>query len=109
MPEKNDLPFYECSRYARCSVNNCPLHPDYPNLAVDSEDAEKKCQMKKTIRIKIAEKFPGILTYGGRTQREFTGMKTWDNMSDEKKEICKSQVKNLTIGVTQVKQECGVM
>lgn len=39
---KAALPFYDCPRYNKCSVNNCPLHPAYPNLPTDEGDSEQK-------------------------------------------------------------------
>jgi hypothetical protein len=51
-------PFYVCPRFAKCNVNNCPLHPKYPELVSDPEDEEKKCSLAKTIRIRIAADYP---------------------------------------------------
>jgi len=42
-------PYRECPCFDKCNVNNCPLHPSYPNLLVDSEDKEQKCSIEKGV------------------------------------------------------------
>lgn len=85
MTKKTDLPFYLCPRYDRCSVNNCPLHPKYPDLYIDEADAEKVCRLGKNRRMLIASQFPGILKYGGLTPRELKAQARWAAMSPEEK------------------------
>lgn len=86
MPRKTNLPFYPCPRYDRCSVNNCPLHPKYPDLYFDEADADKVCDLGKNRRTLIASQFPGILKYGGLTPREFKAQARWAAMSPEERE-----------------------
>ena len=63
-------PSYDCPGFISCAVNNCPLHPEYPNLSVSPLDPETKCKAQKPGRIRIASKYPGILKYGGLTVKE---------------------------------------
>lgn len=71
-----------CSRYERCSVNNCPLDPGYPNLLVGPDDREKSCPMEKGVRIRAASQFPpGTLPYSGLTLREHTAKARYDSLS----------------------------
>lgn len=86
MSLKNDLPLYKCPRYSKCSVNNCPLHPAYPDLPVDEGDTEQKCNMEKNVRLRISAEFPGVLKFDGMTPREFTGAKKWAELPPEEKE-----------------------
>ena len=47
-------PYTLCPSYLRCSVNACPLDPDYhqhPNL----EDDETRCRAQKPTRLRIVE------------------------------------------------------
>lgn len=90
-----DLPFYDCPRYEYCNVNNCPLHPQYPNLPIDPEDIEKKCTVAKSIRLRIASQFPGMLRYEGLTPREFEGRSRWNSLSPEEQEARRNQAKAL--------------
>lgn len=39
-----DEPFYQCPRYQKCSVNDCPLDPEYPRYTHD-DDHEKICKL----------------------------------------------------------------
>lgn len=66
-------PYRECSRFQKCSVNNCPLSPGYPNHHTDPEDYEQKCSIAKSIRVRIGSKHLDILKFGGMTKREFAG------------------------------------
>lgn len=36
-------PYRECTRLKNCSVNNCPLSSQYPDLYTDIEDKQKEC------------------------------------------------------------------
>ena len=86
MTVKNGMPFFDCPRYMKCSVNNCPLHPKYPDLPIDDGDIEQKCTMEKQVRIRIAAEYPSVLKYEGMTPREFTGAKKWAELSPEERE-----------------------
>lgn len=70
-----------CSRWDACSVNNCPLEPEYPNLITDPNDKEKACTVEKGVRTRAAAKFPGILKYGGLTTREWAGKQRYDALT----------------------------
>ncbi len=60
-----------CPRFDRCSVNNCPLDPNYPNLLVNPLDKEKKCPMEKGVRSRIGNQFPELLPMLGLTRAEW--------------------------------------
>ncbi|WP_440951485.1 hypothetical protein [Methanococcoides sp. FTZ1] len=80
-----EAPYYKCSRFSKCAVNNCPLSPLYPNLPTDPEDPETKCTLAKSYRLKIDSKYLGVLQYGGMTKREHAGKVTWENMPESTK------------------------
>jgi hypothetical protein len=63
----------ECPRFKSCSVNNCPLdpHPKHP------ADKENVCTLAKSIRQRIAAKYPGQLANGGLTAREAAGTRSF--------------------------------
>lgn len=91
----NIEPFYECPRYKKCAVNNCPLDPVYPSRVTDEGDVEHKCTIAKTIRSRIAAKYPGTLKFEGLTPREFTAKKNWENLSEEEKDKKREAIKNV--------------
>jgi hypothetical protein len=64
-------PFLDCPRFESCSINNCPLHKKYPNLSTFTSDPEQKCKAQKPTRIKIAERYPGILKFNGLNIKEY--------------------------------------
>ena len=64
-------PFTDCPRFNKCSVNKCPLDPDYDTMKTHPDDPERKCRLSKNRRIAIAENYPGVLVYGGMTGREY--------------------------------------
>lgn len=70
-------PYRDCPRFMKCAVNNCPLHPQFPNLANSPLDKERWCTLAKSVRTKIASKYPGVLKYEGMTSHEAKGLKTW--------------------------------
>lgn len=43
MHEQDEL-YHSCSRYIRCSVNNCPLYSKYP-CYIDENDRYKECTL----------------------------------------------------------------
>ena len=65
------FPFKNCCRFSSCSVNNCPLDPDYPDRLVHEGDPEQKCMCAKMDRMRIAGQFPSMLKYDGMTVREY--------------------------------------
>lgn len=87
--------FYDCPRYKKCSVNNCPLDSAYPNRVTAEGDIEHKCTIAKTIRSRIAAKYPGVLKFEGLTPREFTAKKNWENLSEEEKDKKREAIKNV--------------
>lgn len=87
------FPFYECTRWAKCSVNNCPLDPKYPSGYVDSQDLEKICTLPKSYRSRVAARFPDFLQYGGLTKKEFASSKVWDILPVEEKAKRKARAK----------------
>jgi hypothetical protein len=89
-------PNVECSKCQACSVNNCPLHSEYPNLSVDSLDDEKRCLAYKSSRVKVAERHPGALQFGGLTKTEYSGKMVWERKTpEERQKVAESAKKNL--------------
>ncbi len=78
-------PGHECPRFLKCSVNNCPLHPQYPDLYIDIDDKQKECSLAKTIRVEIGSKYPE-LKYQGMTPREWGATKRYESFSSDEKE-----------------------
>lgn len=79
------IPFMECTRFKTCSVNQCPLHPDYPYIFTDGDDSEPRCTLPKSYRVKVAENFAGVLKFGGLTSREHAAKLKWESMTDEER------------------------
>lgn len=103
-----DLPFYQCPRYSSCNVNNCPLHPQYPNMPIDPEDTENKCTVAKSIRSRVSAQFPGILKYDGLTPREFEGRNRWNSLSRAEQEARRNNAKTLRARQTHQPEELAV-
>lgn len=80
-----ETPFRECTRFASCSVNNCPLHVDYPDLYTDPDDSEPRCTLPKSYRLKVAENYKGVLKFEGLTKREYSAKMSWENKTDEER------------------------
>jgi hypothetical protein len=89
-------PYKECPQFDTCSVNNCPLHPNYPNLSVcKSGDTEIICKAHRATREEIAAKYPGILKFNGRTKREVKRddiKKRWDDLPEKEKQRRKNEM-----------------
>jgi len=66
----------------------------YPNRVTVEGDIEQKCTIAKTIRSRIAGKYPGTLQYEGLTPREFKAKKNWENLSEEEKDKKRENAKN---------------
>lgn len=107
MAKKNDLPFYKCPRYAKCSVNNCPLRPVYPHMLVCPEDKEQKCGVAKSIRVKISAEFPGMLKMGGLTTREYAARQKWESLSPDEQAARKNKMAKVRshIAIKNMKEE----
>lgn len=84
-----------CPRYAKCNVNNCPLHPSYPNLPIDPEDRDTKCTLEKQVRFRIGSKYPDVLKYQGLTPSEWAGKQRFENLSDHEKDLIRDRAKSL--------------
>ncbi|MBT6229340.1 MAG: hypothetical protein HOI47_22075 [Candidatus Scalindua sp.] len=74
-----------CPWFEKCSVNNCPLHSDYPNLSSSPKDPETTCHAQKRTRLRIAEQFPGLLKYDGLSKKEFEKKRRRDNRTPEQR------------------------
>ena len=62
----------ECPRFNTCEVNNCPLHPEYPDLGMIH--GKDKCTMRKSVRVRIGA--PHLyLPLRGMTPREYAQTK----------------------------------
>ena len=72
-------PAFDCPRFQKCSVNNCPLYSGYPDMPSSPDDPERKCKVGKTIRLRVAAKHPSVLRYGGLTTREWAATQQWNN------------------------------
>lgn len=94
-----NTPYRECPRFHKCSVNNCPLHPSYPNLPVDPEDKEQKCTMEKQVRFKIGSNYPEVLKWKGLTSREWAGKQKFDSMTPGEKEAIRQKAKIMGKGL----------
>ena len=68
------MPYEECPSFNTCSAPKCPLDPDIDSR-VRRLEGEEKCKAQKPTRIKIGEKYPNLLPYGGLTKREWSGKK----------------------------------
>jgi len=76
-------PFEACPRFKGCSVNVCPLDPEQHlrNKLPDEPD----CSLAKADRVRVAERFPGVLHLGGLTPREHAGALAWSRRSEEER------------------------
>jgi hypothetical protein len=63
-------PYEKCPQFERCSVNACPLHPDYPELTSSPLDPETVCKAQRPTRVAIANQFHESLRFGGLTVKE---------------------------------------
>lgn len=81
-----DSPFTKCPKFKSCSVNNCPLHPSYPNLSMYPEDPAKKCMVSKVKRVAIGDRYQGVLRFGGMTRAEFGRTRSWAQRSVESRQ-----------------------
>lgn len=96
-PPQKPRPWEECSSFDDCSVNACPLHPDYLKFTTSPYDPETKCKALRRTREAIAARHPGLLPTQGVLTRELTKDKRslaskarWDALSEEEKEKYRS-------------------
>lgn len=78
-------PNRDCPRFARCSVNNCPLTAKYPDWPTHPDDPERRCTFGKTRRLRIAARYPGALRYGGLKSREYNGKLREERLTPEQR------------------------
>jgi len=83
----------DCPRFDSCSVNNCLLHPDYPNLPMLKH--EKPCPMPKTMRLRFAKDNPGKFKYGGLTSREKSAKKRWESKTQKERKAILDTLKKV--------------
>jgi len=50
--DTNKAPFENCPQFDTCSVNKCPLHPNFFELQ-NADGDESKCRATKPTRVKI--------------------------------------------------------
>ena len=81
-----------CPSYQKCSVNNCPLHSQYPDLSESDYDRETKCKAHKPTRLKIAGEHPGILEFGGLTVKEYRRKMKRENRTEEEIQRAKAKM-----------------
>lgn len=74
-PPQKPRPWEECPSFDDCSVNACPLHPDYLKLPTSPYDPETKCRSLRATREAIAARHPGLLPTQGVLTRELTSDK----------------------------------
>lgn len=92
------MPNEDCPRFDKCSVNKCPLHPDYDRLYCAYEDKggpgdpEKVCLAKRSTREAIAAQYPNVLSKNGLTDAEIhrdakraRAKARWDALPEEMK------------------------
>jgi len=89
----------ECPRFEKCSVNNCPLHKDYPNLLIDESDSESVCTIEKQVRYRIGSKYPDVLKYQGLKVREWSAKIRYDNLSDDEKKVISERGKEALLKI----------
>jgi len=79
-------PLFDCPRFDACSVNACPLDPQYPDRPSHPDDFERKCTLGKTYRERIAARYPGALRFDGLTSREWKARRRVEAMTPEERE-----------------------
>jgi hypothetical protein len=72
-----------CPRFSRCSVNKCPLDSHYPNREIHPDDREKRCGVRKSIRVRIHNEHNGNLKYKGMNKTEYAGYMLSQSFSGE--------------------------
>lgn len=103
-------PFYDCPRFKTCSVNNCPLDPEYPDRYTDSEDQQRQCTLGKIYRMRIAGQYPGVLKMEGMTKREYSAKKAWDDLpGEERARIIEKGKKSLKALGSQTEPEKAIV
>ena len=68
----------QCPRFDRCSVANCPLSIGYPGHFTHPTDKERRCEMEKSVRTRIAATDPGVLPMSGLTVAEHAAKRLFE-------------------------------
>lgn len=79
-------PMYQCPRFPSCSVNVCPLDPEHELRSFIPGD--EKCDMRRSVRERIAGQYPELLPAGGllpRDRRSDQRKAAWDALPEEEK------------------------
>ena len=104
----NQRPWEECPSFDVCSVNACPLRPDYLKLRNDPDDPETKCHAQRAKREEIALRYPGVLPTEWGVNHELTkdkrslAMKArWNALTPEEQENIRDK---LAKGRTKLKE-----
>ena len=100
-------PYHECSRFLKCSVNNCPLHPAFPELYIDPDDFQVKCKVEKEVRFRIGSKYPDLLRYQGLTPQEWAGKKRFESLPDQDKEIVRERARRSILSACETDVNLG--
>jgi hypothetical protein len=78
----------KCSKFKHCDANICPLDE---NISFRNKlEDEKKCDMAKSIRLRIGTEFN--LPKLGLTDREFSSRQKWESKSEEEKAEIKNRL-----------------
>ena len=113
-PTTTITPEMLCPKWNYCSCNRCILHKDYKKLEVHQSDKIQKCKCPKTIRKQIGVFFK--LKNQGLTEREISGSKRWDSLSEEEKAIKTAKMKEISLfyrlkkkgyGISRLKSSCA--
>lgn len=95
-----------CPRFEGCAVNRCPLHEDYLKLESRPEDKEQRCKVAKAIRKPIGVYFK--LKNKGLKERELSGLKRWENLSEEEKRVIRERMKKTSLILRLSKKGYGM-
>jgi hypothetical protein len=99
--------YHECPRFMKCSVNNCPLHPSFPEIYTDPDDFQVKCKLEKEVRLKIGSNYPDLLKYQGLTPQEWAGKKSFEGLSDQDKEIVRERARRSILSACETDVPIG--
>jgi len=60
--------YENCTHFDSCSVNRCPLHPNWNTLKSHSLDKEKVCKCPRTHIRRLSKAFRESFTHGNRNK-----------------------------------------
>ena len=89
----NNTPDEECPRFDVCSVNKCPLSPDYAKLYTCEGDPETRCLARRSTREEIASRCDSLILPNrglldkekAQDLRRMQAKARWEALSDEEK------------------------